>query len=217
MPPWAARPKAIGIVQQLDWSEIPNIDKVADPFRKNFPWGIPTDQGKIGVGYRPDLVGEKITSGPTSGAWRRSSPARSCSWTSIATRWDLRSSTSGYSTNTHSDSQLNDCKNALIDIKPHLQAFLSTNVGRGLIDGSTVIAMDWDFDVALNQQKEPRIEWVLPNEGVTAYLEGWIPVAGHERPAGGRGVHELRARARPVHGLREHHRSCVGRARCHAA
>ena len=168
----------IGIVQKLDWSRIPNIAKVAEPFRRNFPWGIPTDQGKIGIGYRPDLVGEKITT--WADVWRLA-PKFSGKIVFMDLDRDAMGSALkylGYSTNTHSESELNACKQALIDIKPHLQAFLSTNVGRGLIDGGTVIAMDWDFDVALNQQKQSKIEWVVPTEGVTAYLEGWIPVAG---------------------------------------
>jgi spermidine/putrescine transport system substrate-binding protein len=170
--------EAIGIVQELDWGRIPNIDKVASPFRKNFPWGIPTDQGKIGIGYRPDLVGEQITS--WADVWRLA-PKFSGKVVFMDLDRDAMGSALkylGYSTNTHSESELAECQKALIDIKPHLQAFLSTNVGRGLIDGSSVIVMDWDFDVALNQQKESKIEWVIPKEGVTAYLEGWIPVAG---------------------------------------
>jgi spermidine/putrescine-binding protein len=38
------------------------------------------------------------------------------------------------------------------------------------------MAMDWDYDVALLQQKNPKIKWVLPDEGVHAYLEGFTAV-----------------------------------------
>jgi spermidine/putrescine-binding protein len=33
--------------------------------------------------------------------------------------------------------------------------------------------MDWDYDVALGQGQNSNIEWVLPEEGAMAYLEGW--------------------------------------------
>ena len=82
----------------------------------------------------------------------------------------------GYSSNTTDQSQLDACKNALIQIKPHLKAFLNTNVGQGLVNGSTAIAMDWDYDVALLKQKQPKIEWVAPTEGMHAYLEGFTAV-----------------------------------------
>ncbi len=38
------------------------------------------------------------------------------------------------------------------------------------------MAMDWDYDVALLQQKNDKIKWVLPDEGVHAYLEGFTAV-----------------------------------------
>jgi spermidine/putrescine-binding protein len=66
----------------------------------------------------------------------------------------------------------------VIAIKPHLQAFLNTNVGEGLVNGSTAIAMDWDYDVALLRQKQPKIEWVAPTEGMHAYLEGFTAAKG---------------------------------------
>jgi spermidine/putrescine transport system substrate-binding protein len=167
---------AIGLVAPLDWSKIPNIKYVAQSFRQGFPHGIPTDYGKVGIGYRPDIVGEKISS------WRdvwRLAPKFSGKVVFLDVDRDCMGSTLkylGYSGNSTVPSQLNSCRNALSDIKPHLQAFLNTNVGQGLQDGSTVIAMDWDYDVALNQQKQPKIEWVYPAEGMVAYIEGWIAV-----------------------------------------
>ena len=38
------------------------------------------------------------------------------------------------------------------------------------------MAMDYDYDVALLQQKNDKIRWVLPDEGVPAYLEGFTAV-----------------------------------------
>jgi len=167
---------AIGLVAPLDWSKIPNIKYVAQSFRQGFPHGIPTDYGKVGIGYRPDIVGEKISS--WHDVWRLA-PKFSGKVVFLDVDRDCMGSTLkylGYSGNSTVPSQLNSCRNALSEIKPHLQAFLNTNVGQGLQDGSTVIAMDWDYDVALNQQKQPKIEWVYPDEGMVAYIEGWIAV-----------------------------------------
>ena len=164
----------IGLVQPPDWSKIPNIKYVGQSFHTAYPHGIPTDYGKIGIGYRPDLVGEKITS--WHDVWRLA-PKFSGKIVFIDLDRDCMGSALkylGFSGNSTVPSQLTACKNALIKIKPHLQAFLGVNYGQGLQDGSTVIAMDYDYDVALNQQKQPKIEWVFPSEGMVAYLEGWI-------------------------------------------
>jgi len=167
---------AIGLVAPLDWSKIPNIKFVGKSFRAGFPHGIPTDYGKVGIGYRPDLVGEKISS--WHDVWRLA-PKFSGKVVFIDIDRDCMGSTLkylGHSGNSTVPSQLKACRDALVSIKPHLQAFLNTNVGQGLQDGSTVIAMDWDYDVALNKQKQPKIEWVFPTEGMVAYIEGWIAV-----------------------------------------
>jgi spermidine/putrescine transport system substrate-binding protein len=167
---------AIGLVAPLDWAKIPNIKFVGESFRRGFPDGIPTDYGKVGIGYRPDLVGEKITS--WHDVWRLA-PKFSGKVVFIDIDRDCMGSALkylGYSGNSAVPAQLDACRSALVGIKPHLQAFLNTNVGQGLQDGSTVIAMDWDYDVALNKQKQPKIEWVFPAEGMVAYIEGWIAV-----------------------------------------
>jgi spermidine/putrescine transport system substrate-binding protein len=164
---------AADVLQPLDFSKIPNIAGVTKSFRTAYPYGIPTDYGKVGIGYRPDIVGEQITS--WHDVWRLA-PKFSGQVVFIDLERDCMGSTLkylGYSSNSTSPAQLNACKNALVQIKPHLKAFLNTNVGQGLINGSTAIAMDWDYDVAVNKQQQPKIEWVAPSEGMKAYLEGF--------------------------------------------
>ncbi|MGI8714060.1 MAG: ABC transporter substrate-binding protein [Solirubrobacteraceae bacterium] len=162
-----------GVLQQLDFSKIPNLSNVTQSFRSAYPYGIPTDYGKVGIAYRPDIVGEKITS--WHDVWRLA-PKLSGQVVFIDIERDTMGSTMkylGYSSNTTDPKALGACRAALIQIKPHLKAFLNTNVGQGLVDGSTAIAMDWDYDVALNKAKQPKIEWVEPAEGMHAYLEGF--------------------------------------------
>jgi spermidine/putrescine transport system substrate-binding protein len=165
--------RAAGVLQEPDFSKIPNISGVSPSFRAAYPDGIPTDYGKVGIGYRPDIVGEKITS--WHDVWRLA-PKFSGQIVFIDLERDSMGSTMkylGYSSNTVNPDHLNACKNALIQIKPHLKAFLNTNVGQGLVNGSTAIAMDWDYDVAVNKAQQPKIEWVEPTEGMHAYLEGF--------------------------------------------
>jgi spermidine/putrescine-binding protein len=169
----AGQAEAAHLVAKLDWSKIPNIRNVSQNFRKSYPWGIPTDYGKVGIGYRPDIVGEKITS--WHDVWRLA-PKLDGRIVFIDLERDCIGSTLkylGYSSNTSDPKQIQAAKDAVIKIKPHLQAFLNTDVGKGLINGSTAIAMDWDYDIALMKQKQPKIEWVAPTEGMHAYLEGF--------------------------------------------
>ena len=165
---------AAGILQPLDWSKIPNVSLVEPTFRTAYSHGVPSDYGKVGIGYRTDLVKEDITS--WHDVWRLA-PKYSGKIVFIDLDRDCIGSALkylGYSTNTTSSAQLNRALRALIAIKPHLQAILGYNIGTGLAKGTTYIAMDWDYDVALAQQSNPHVRWVLPQEGATAYLEGFF-------------------------------------------
>ncbi len=173
----AGQASAANLITQLDWSKVPNIKNVAESFRKSYPWGLPTDYGKVGIAYRPDLVG-----GATITSWHdlwELIPKYSGQTVFIDLERDCMGSTCkylGFSSNTTDQGDLQKVQDAIVSVKPHLKAFLNTNVGAGLVNGSTAMAMDWDYDVALLQQKNSKIKWVLPDEGVHAYLEGFTAV-----------------------------------------
>lgn len=169
---------AADVLETIDFANIPNIKYVDEPFRKSYSHGLPTDYGKVGVGYRKDIVTEGITS--WDDIWTLA-PTYSGQITFLNLDRDCMGSTLkylGYSGNSTVESELEACKNALVQIKPHLQALTNTNVANGLVKGTVAIAMDWDFDMVAARQKEPNIEWVIPSEGAVAYLEGWIAIKG---------------------------------------
>lgn len=167
---------AADVIQPLDWSKISNIKNVDEKFRKGYPHGIPTDYGKTGIGYRADLVPEGITS--WADVWNLAEK-----YSNKIVFIDLDRDTigsalkyKGHSVNTTDEGELNDALQALLQIKPHLQALKSYNIGAGLAKGSYAIAMDWDYDIALAQADNSNIKWVVPSEGAAAYLEGFFAV-----------------------------------------
>jgi spermidine/putrescine transport system substrate-binding protein len=168
---------AADLITQIDWSKVPNVKNISQKFRTAYPWGLPTDYGKVGIAYRPDLIG-----GATISSWHdlwELIPKHSGQTVFIDLERDCMGSTCkylGFSSNTTNPDEMSKVQDAITSVKPHLKAFLNTNVGAGLVNGSTAMAMDWDYDVALLQQKEPKIKWVLPEEGVHAYLEGFTAV-----------------------------------------
>jgi spermidine/putrescine transport system substrate-binding protein len=162
---------------KLDYSHIPNIKYVPRKFRQQYPYGIPTDYGKIGLAYRKDLITER----PTSWAdfWRLA-PKYSGKVIIEDTEEDVIGNTLimlGYAANSIVPSELAKAKAKLLEIKPHLQAFLNTNISKPLIQGSAVMSMDYDFSIAAARAQEPNIVWVTPKEGLMAYLEGWAGIA----------------------------------------
>jgi len=169
---------AAGVLEELDFDNIPNIAQVSESFRTSFSHGIPTDYGKVGVGFRKDIVTEGITS--WADVWQLA-PKYSGQITFLNLDRDTMGSALkylGYSGNSTDPAELDKCKQALLEIKPHLQALTNTNVANGLVKGTVAIAMDWDFDIALANKKEPNVGWIVPEEGGVAYLEGLLAIKG---------------------------------------
>jgi len=166
------------LVQKVDFDKIPNLSGVESTFREQFPWGIPVEFGKLGIAYRKDLL-----------------PNPPQSW---ADMFDMASKISGkftfpdydvdvmsmailalgYDINTADPTQIKAATDKLISIKPYLKAFLSTDAAKPLIDGSVVLAALHDYDMPAAMKANSNIGWVAPTEGLPAYIDGWLALAG---------------------------------------
>ncbi|HEX9519186.1 MAG TPA: spermidine/putrescine ABC transporter substrate-binding protein [Streptosporangiaceae bacterium] len=173
-PPVARQLQLAGFLQPLDRSAVPNLKNVAPVFQRQFPYGIPTDYGKTGIAYRKDLIPERPTS--WHDLWQL---AKKYSGKTTMLNYDIDIQGSvlrylGYSVNSTNPDELNKMQQALLELKPHLQAVLSTDYSKPLIEGTAYMAIDYDYDIAAAQQKNKNIVWVLPDEGASAYIEGWV-------------------------------------------
>jgi spermidine/putrescine transport system substrate-binding protein len=176
--PVSSQMNLAGVLEPLDTSKIPNLKLVSPVFRKALPLGIPTDYGKTGYAYRKDLISERPTS------WKdliELAPKYSGKITMLKYDSDIQGSflkANGFSINTKSQSQLQQMQKTLLALKPHLQAILETDYSKALIQGTAVIAIDYDYDIADAQKHNKNIVWVPPTEGMAAYLEGWVALKG---------------------------------------
>src|SRR5205823_4393441 len=117
---------AAGVLQPIDAARVPNLQNVDESFRMTYAHGVPTDYGKVGIGFRKDIVTEGIAS--WSDVWRLA-PKYSGQITFLNLDRDCMGSTLrylGYSGNSTDPAELDKCKAALLEIKPHLQALTNT-------------------------------------------------------------------------------------------
>jgi spermidine/putrescine transport system substrate-binding protein len=174
----AARLQAGALLSKFDPSTVPNLKNIPDNFVKMFPWGIPTDLGKVGLGYRADLV----PAPPAS--WKELFDALpDYSGKVIFPDYDrdvlgIALLALGYSINSADEGELNNAKDLIIKAKPHLKAFLSADQGGGLADGSAVMTVFYDYSYGSVAGKNANIKWSAPSEGMPAYIEGWVPLVG---------------------------------------
>ena len=173
--------KLAGLLEPFDPARVPNIKGVGPEFLKAFPYGIPTDFGRTGFGYRKDLISERPTTWKE--LWELSAKYKGKT-TAIKYDSDIQGMALrylGYSVNTKDDGELQAMQKALLELKPNLKAIIDTDFSKALVQGDVFFAIDYDYDIALAQESNKNIEWVQPTEGVPAYLEGWVALADSEK------------------------------------
>jgi spermidine/putrescine transport system substrate-binding protein len=172
--------KLAGLLEPFDPSRVPNIELVGAEFRKAYPYGIPTDFGRTGFGYRKDLISERPTTWKE--LWQLAAKYKGKT-TMLKYDSDIQGMALkylGYSVNTKDDGELQAMQKALMELKPNLKAIIDTDFSKALIQGDVFFAIDYDYDIALAQESNEDIVWVQPTEGVPAYLEGWAALSDSE-------------------------------------
>jgi spermidine/putrescine-binding protein len=179
----SGRLQAGKLLAGFDPSRVPNLSNISASARASFPWGIPTDQGKVGLGVRTDLV----STPPTS--WKEMfDMLPDYSGKVVFPNFDrdvvgIALMALGYDINATDKSQLEAARDLIIKAKPHLKAFLSDDQGDDLVNGSVVMTVFYDYSYAYVAPKNKKIAWVEPSEGMPAYIEGWVPLAGSSKIA----------------------------------
>ena len=163
-----------GLLQPLDMALVPNFKNVTPKFQKpaydpetdGKKYSVPWIWGTAGVAVRKDLVAEDVTS-----------------W---ATLWDDRYKDEidmlddqretigaalkllGYSLNSTNQDELDAATQKLIEQKPLVRAYDSTNMVRAMVSG-TPLVHTWNGDFAKAQKElgEQKLQWVLPQRRAT--------------------------------------------------
>jgi spermidine/putrescine transport system substrate-binding protein len=180
---------AEGLLEEIDYSKLPLYVNVDDKF-KNLPydpenkWSVPKDWGTTGYTYRTDLVKEKpttwkefveLTKGPYSGKVTILDAIPECTG-SIAVML-------GYSYNTEDEDELDQVRQELLDLKPHLLAITSTENRQMLISGRAVMGMTWNGDGAVViADTKGKAEYVVAEEGGEFWVDTYTIPVGGENP-----------------------------------
>jgi len=170
-----------GLLASFNPASVPNLTNMPQQYRGAYPYGIPTDQGKVGIAYRKDLLPNPPKSWAALFAM-----APSLSGKMVFSDYDvdimgIALLSLGYSVNATSSAQLSKAKQVLIAVKPHLKAFLSTDLTKPMVQGSAVLTVCYDYDYASAVSSNSKIGWIEPAEGMPAYIEGWVALASSSK------------------------------------
>jgi spermidine/putrescine-binding protein len=173
----------LGVAQPLDFASMPNTKYIDDkylstPVNAKGNYFVPTDYGKYGIAVRSDLVPESITSWKDLFALSHKYSGK-VYWydfpKDIITAGLLEL---GYKANDADQSHIDAAGEAMTKLKPTMGELGTNGIGAALLNGSAVISVTYDYDAYAAAQKNKHIKWIIPSEGVPAYLEGWVALKG---------------------------------------
>ncbi|HET8820802.1 MAG TPA: spermidine/putrescine ABC transporter substrate-binding protein [Thermoleophilaceae bacterium] len=177
-----------GLLEELDWTQLATVEKNLDPRFRKLPydpddkWSVPKDWGTTGFMYRTDMVKEKpatwrefvdLAKGPYSGKVTVLDGIPECVGSMLCML--------GYSYNSEDEGEIEEAKQELIDLKPHLLAITSTEYKQMLIDGKAVMSLGWNGDGAAVAAKKPA-DYVIAEEGGEFWVDAYVIPKGAKNP-----------------------------------
>jgi spermidine/putrescine transport system substrate-binding protein len=178
-----------GLLEKIDWSKLPNVTKNIDPKFKGLPfdpkdeWSVAKDWGTTGFVYRTDMVKEKPAS------WRDFYDLATGQLSKKVTVLDgapeVIGSTLvmlGHSYNSDDKAELEQAKQELFKLKPHILAITSTEYKQMLIAGRAAMALGWNGDGAAVAAKKPA-DYVIAEEGGEFWVDSYVIPTGAKNPA----------------------------------
>jgi spermidine/putrescine transport system substrate-binding protein len=180
-----------GFLQKLDLSRLPNLQYINDTF-KGLWWDptneyqVPKDYGTTGILYRKSLI-SKI---PQS--WREfyemikgEASGKTVFVDSMGDVFVFPLKMLGYSLNTVDQNELEEARQILLEVAPHLYALDSNEYGFKMKDGTSVLTLGWTGPLGQELTEEHasgEAGYVVPSEGTLFWLDTWVMLADAPHP-----------------------------------
>ncbi len=165
------------LVEPLDLSKIPNYANIDSRFKNlafdpNNEYSVPYFWGTVGIIYNTNIITEPIDS------WNVLWDAKyKGQFTMVDSQRDsimVALKKLGYSMNTKSVDELEAAKNALIEQKPLVLAYVGDNVKDMLISEETAMAVVWSGEASTVIQEYDNFKYVLPKEGSNIWFDNVV-------------------------------------------
>ena len=169
-----------GLVQELNFDNIPNAkqyigeqyyeqSKEFDPENK---YSIPYCWGTVGILYNQTMVSEPITSWDV--LWDAQYENNILMQDSVRDAFMVALKRNGNSMNSTNDAELNAAKDALIEQKPLVQAYVVDQVRDKMIGNEAAIGVIYSGEAIYTQRENSDLVYVIPEEGTNVWIDSWV-------------------------------------------
>lgn len=169
-----------GLLAELNFDNIPNAkqyigdeyyeqSKEFDPENK---YSIPYCWGTVGILYNKTMVSEPITSWDV--LWDSQYENNILMQDSVRDAFMVALKRNGNSMNSTDDTELTAAKDALIEQKPLVQAYVIDQVRDKMIGNEAAIGVIYSGEAIYTQRENPDLVYVIPEEGTNLWIDSWV-------------------------------------------
>lgn len=180
-----------GFLAKLDMSRIPNASLINETFKglwwdPNDEYQVPKDYGTTGILWRKSL----LPAVPTS--WKEfydqvkaEASGKTVFVDSMGDVFVFPLKMLGYSLNSNEQSELEEARQILLDVAPHILALDSDTYGDKMASGEAALTLGWTGP--LGQELGSLVEegdagYTVPSEGTLFWMDTWVMLADAPHP-----------------------------------
>ena len=168
------------LLQEINFDNIPNAKanigaqyyEQATEFDPDNKYFVPYCWGTVGILYNKTMVDDPVTS--WSILWNEKYADNILMQDSVRDAFMVALKLNGYSMNTLNEAELQTAKQALIDQKPLVQAYVVDQVRDKMIGGEAALGVIYSGEAIYTQRENPDLEYVVPEEGTNVWIDGWV-------------------------------------------
>ncbi len=167
------------LLHPINWDNIPNKEHIGAQyweqtkgFDPTLSYSVPYCWGTVGILYNNTLVDEPIDE--WKDLWDPKYTDEVLMQDSVRDAFMVALMMLGYSANATNDAELVAAKDALIEQKPIVQAYVIDQVRDKMISGEAAIGVIYSGEALYTQMENPDLTYVIPKEGTNVWVDSWV-------------------------------------------
>lgn len=168
------------LLQELNFDNMPNAKanigtqyyELAAAYDPGNQYSVPYCWGTVGILYNKTMVKEPVTS--WSILWDEEYADNILMQDSVRDAFMVALKANGYSMNTLNEAELETAKDALIQQKPLVQAYVIDQVRDKMIGGEAALGVIYSGEAIYTKRENADLEYVIPEEGTNTWIDGWV-------------------------------------------
>ena len=165
------------MLHKLDFDNIPNYKYIEGQFKNleydpQNEYSVPYMWGTVGILYNKTMVDEPITSWRI--LWDQKYRKQILMLDSQRDSIGITLKMLGFDMNTRDLDELEEAKQALIEQKPLVLAYVGDDVKDKMIAGEAALAVVWSGDAVYMKWENPDLEYVIPEEGSNLWVDAMV-------------------------------------------